>query len=199
MKKVIIESKSFQTVLASQANSEKFYGVVLNQNLRGFITRQGYEKGGWVIAAAGPGLSDGRNYYSSHPAFQENGIEKAIANFTLKYSEIYEFDSFKELALWLINEPEKALKAPVKPKAARKAPLTITDRTGKTHKLSQKKYKVVEPGNRYGRIVRLISGLQGHKKIGFHYSPGWVCTCPVDAFKADWQGFQKIDLVEIKD
>jgi len=193
MKQITIKN---QPRLSSTPDITRFYGVENSVGDKGFITRNGYQStntGGpaflilspFVQLTAGNSFGDGCFPFTS-------SLAELIEYIVNAKFEVFEFDSFKELTSWLNEEEDAKVAVECAPKA-RKPPLTIQGLDGKVHRLSQQKYQIKGQNGEF----RLINGLDGSKKIGYHRVPGWVCLCPVNANLATWYGEKKSDLVKV--
>jgi len=100
MKKVVFDTPKSEIVPVSisKVNVHKFYGVQMTslENGRGFITREQYSKGNYVVRTA-EGVSIGKGW--THLA-GKSSLHEFISEL-MNNRTVYEFDTFSELAAWL--------------------------------------------------------------------------------------------------
>ncbi len=73
-----------------------------------------------------------------------------------------------------------------------------------TVELSEELYVVIKNAELHdhlypvGTAVRLISGVDGKKAIGYHFHADYVTVCRADATEAEFLGFKKTSIVPLK-
>lgn len=97
MREVVVKPVS-KYVLAAAACEDKFYGVEIN-GYKNFITREQFNSGNFVIRAV-HSLTNGNGYGAYGNECLRTLIEKAIEN----NNKVFEFDSFNDLAVWLMRK-----------------------------------------------------------------------------------------------
>lgn len=108
MKKMVVEKVPVNVVEAKDADAGKFYafrqicnGAVADT---GFIVREDYKKGDYIPRATNA-LTSGNSWNQyQRPTLGETiaAIINAPMCGSIRF-EVYEFDTFKEMASWLIN------------------------------------------------------------------------------------------------
>lgn len=96
IKRAIKEECAETTVISST----KYYGYN-NGGQRGFITRQDYKDGSYVARCLTM-LTEGNGWSSSRYTDLASFINSLVANGWV----VYEFATWRELAIWLIEEKE---------------------------------------------------------------------------------------------
>lgn len=96
MKKMVKEYK--ETNLTCNACVEKFYGLE-SFDRRGFITRTDFASGDFIVIAARQ-VTNGNCW----PVFVSKNIVELIENLINNSFNVFEFDTGKELSLWLAQE-----------------------------------------------------------------------------------------------
>lgn len=91
----------------------------------------------------------------------------------------------------------------VPPRIERETMLTIKAFDGRECVLSNEIYEIMNddhpsPDYRTGTLVRKISGVDGSKTPGYHFSKGFVTVCSIHATNAQFCGIEssKLKLVE---
>ena len=101
MKKQVIISNFRNTVSVSEVDAQsKFYGVQLD-GLRGFITREKFEKGEFRPRCAEE-FTNGNGWSN----FSKGTLKELIECLIQKSYDIYEFDEFFELMKWVCRQPD---------------------------------------------------------------------------------------------
>jgi hypothetical protein len=98
MKQVIKRvSVSDSMVFLDQVSEKKYYGIRRNDNLRGFVTREKYNDGNFVVICPN-GLTYGNRYdYLDAPTLSQC-LGRACESPSF---EAHEFDTFRELMKWV--------------------------------------------------------------------------------------------------
>lgn len=95
MKTVVSHIKPADTVLSQNASIEKFYGVEVSVRQRGFISQYLYHKGAFSIRSL-----DGLTYCNT---INEESLQKAIDASLAQGWRVFEFDTAKELFMWMFD------------------------------------------------------------------------------------------------
>lgn len=78
--------------------------------------------------------------------------------------------------------------------------ITLQSFNGETVYLSDETYQLIsdpyfaDENYKAGSIVRLISGVDGHKKPGYHFNKDYITVCRVGAESAEFHGVLKSNL-----
>lgn len=101
MKKVIItEEPPTNVVDVSKASTNKFYLAEFGRNNIGIIIR--HSKDYFAPVTAYSGFTNGETYY----AFQGDSLFECIRLCIRNGASVHEFDTFKEMAKWIIENTD---------------------------------------------------------------------------------------------
>lgn len=97
MKKVISNRAPNIHVHSTDMSNDKYYGVLSPSGCRGFITREHYHKGLFIVRSAS-GLTHGNE-------FQYNGssLAELAESMMISCYNIFEFDTWRELFRWMME------------------------------------------------------------------------------------------------
>jgi len=99
MKKLVQQKPEALVFTSNEADEEKFYGVRHTTfNDKGFVTRTSHQDGDYK-ALITEALTKGNCWDQFHSPTLEGLFQKIDGNF-----EIFEFETFKELGRWLIED-----------------------------------------------------------------------------------------------
>ena len=98
MKQVLNELPKVTAVLSTAVSLGKYYGVQMDASQRGFVTRERYGKGNFVLRSMVAVTSgNGWNYENS-------SLPALIAVLLADENSVFEFDNAKELLVWLSKD-----------------------------------------------------------------------------------------------
>ena len=100
MKRIILSENSERFMFSKAASDDKFYGVLSSKGSRGFIFREEY-RGGRYRNICVDELSRGNSWSSMYAESLKEAIDKFINFVGDIHFAVFEFDSQKELFLWL--------------------------------------------------------------------------------------------------
>lgn len=98
MKKVIL-SKDESKIMIEDVSAKKFYGVEVNERF-GFIARQDYGKGLFVVFCGASELTAGNNW----DYFSSDDLKVTIAALVNDKNLVFEFETGNELFTWLAEK-----------------------------------------------------------------------------------------------
>lgn len=101
MKKVISSPLPSSTVLVTDVDKRKYYGFVGLNKRRGFVTQERCDDGNFRI------LCSHNVTFGNRFAFHDTTLQGLIQQCLAVGTEVYEFDTFEELAVFLIDGNNK--------------------------------------------------------------------------------------------